>query len=329
MIVQQRVYAPRAAIIKVVPSKMEYKDYYKILGVERNASEDVIKKAYRKLAKQYHPDRNPGNKQAEEKFKEINEANEVLSDPSKRSRYDQLGESYTRWQQRGAQPGGFNWEDWSTYTPGGSVSGDYGDLDEILGGSFSEFFRRIFGGMPEAGRAGGIPRSAYRQAPVPAYEQEVHITLQEAFHGSTRLVEIGGRRLEVKIPAGARNGLKVRVADAIPTSTGQKQDLYLVMQVDPDPSFERKGDDLHSSVQTDLYTAVLGGEVTVPTLSGNVVLTIPAGAQPDQTFRLAGRGMPHLKNPSTHGDLYVKLKVKLPRNLTTDQQELFQKLAKS
>jgi curved DNA-binding protein len=309
---------------------MEYKDYYKILGVERNASEDVIKRAYRKLAKQYHPDKNPGDKNSEEKFKEINEAYEVLSDPAKRARYEQLGESYTRWQQRGTQQGGFNWEDWVTYSPGGGASADYGNLDDILGGSFSEFFRRIFGGMPEAGRSGGNPRSAYgRQVPVPAYEQEVRITLQEAYHGSTRLVEIGGRRLEVKIPAGARNGLKVRVADAMTAVTGQKQDLFLVIQVTEDGAFERKGDDLYTSVSADLYTAVLGGELTIPTLSGNVVLTIPSGAQPDQTFRLSGRGMPRLKNSSEHGDLFVKLKVKLPRTLTPSQRELFQKLAKS
>jgi curved DNA-binding protein len=309
---------------------MEYKDYYKILGVERNASEDVIKRAYRKLAKQFHPDKNPGNKQAEEKFKEINEAYEVLSDPAKRSRYEQLGDSYTRWQQRGAQPGGFNWDDWATNSPGGGTNADYGDLEDILGGSFSEFFRSIFGGMPEAGRSGGIPRSAYRrQAQVPAYEQEVRITLQEAYHGSTRLVEIGGRRLEVKIPPGARTGLKIRVADAMTATTGQKQDLYLVIQVAEDRTYERKGDDLVTSVSVDLYTAVLGGEVTVPTLSGDVVLKIPTGAQPDQTFRLAGRGMPRLKNPSEHGDLLVKIKVKLPRDLNDTQRELFQKLAKS
>jgi curved DNA-binding protein len=175
-----------------------------------------------------------------------------------------------------------------------------------------------------------VPRGAYsRSAPAPAYEQEVRITLQEAFHGASRLVEIGGRRLEVKIPAGARNGLKVRVADAMTTSAGQKQDLYLVIQVADEPAFERKSDDLYTTISVDLYTAVLGGEVTVPTLSGNVVLTIPPGAQPDQTFRLAGRGMPHLKSPSVHGDLFVKIKVKLPRSLTPDQKELFQKLAKS
>lgn len=309
---------------------MEYKDYYKILGVDRNANEDVIKRAYRKLAKQYHPDRNPGDKKSEDTFKEINEAYEVLSDPAKRSRYDQLGESYSRWQQRGAQPGGFNWDDWATYAPGGGMSGDYGSLDEILGGSFSEFFRRIFGGMPDVGRTGGVPRSAYgRPGPAPAYEQEVRITLQEAFHGATRLVEIGGRRLEVKIPAGARNGLKVRVADAMTSSTGQKQDLYLVIQVADNPAFERKGNDLYTTIPVDLYTAILGGEATVPTLSGNVVLTIPPGAQPDQTFRLAGRGMPQLKTPSMHGDLFVKIKVKLPRSLTPAQKELFQKLSKS
>jgi curved DNA-binding protein len=317
---------------------MEYKDYYKILGVERKAGEDEIKRAYRKLALQYHPDRNPGNKQAEEKFKEINEAYQVLSDSEKRSRYDQLGESYTRWQQRGAPPGGFNWEEWMSGQPGapggGNVRVEYGDLEDLFGGGFSEFFRRIFGGVPGEGPSVGR-RTAQRPAPRaspatrPSVEQEVTISLQEAYHGSSRLVEVDGRRMEVKTPPGARTGTKVRVADAVPTNVeGQRGDLYLVVRVQDDPRFERKGDELHTEVTIDLVTAVLGGEATVPTLTGNVVLTIPPGTQPGQTFRLAGRGMPHLRNPKQHADLFARIKVRIPRDITSQQRELYEELAR-
>ncbi len=305
---------------------MEYKDYYKILGVERNAGEDEIKRAYRKLALQYHPDRNPGNKQAEEKFKEINEAYQVLSDPEKRARYDQLGESYTRWQQQGAPQGGFNWEDWTVYPGGARV--EYGDLEDLFGGGFSEFFQRIFGGMPDirtaTGRRGPQARTAR-----PSIEYPVTISLQEAYHGASRRVEVDGRRLDVKTPPGARTGTRVRMANAVPTQIeGQNADLYLIVQVADDPRFERKGDNLYTEVTVDLFTAVLGGEAIVPTMTGNVVLTIPPGTQPGQTFRLAGRGMPHLKDPKQYGDLYARIKVRIPRDLTPRQRELFEELAR-
>ena len=308
---------------------MEYKDYYKVLGVERNAGKDEIKRAYRKLALKTHPDRNPGNKKAEEQFKDINEAYQVLSDPEKRARYDQLGESYTQWQQGGAPAGGFKWEDWFTNAPSGNVRVEVGDLEDLLGGDFSEFFRRIFGGAPDmdiptSGR-GSTRRNVRTQ--IPSYQQEVMISLIEAYKGTTRQIEIDGRRLEVKIPPGAKTGTKVRVAKSIPTgSGGQKGDLYLVIKVAEDPSFELKGDDLNTEVTIDLYTAVLGGEVTVQTLSGNVVLTIPAGIQPGQSIRLAGRGMPHLNSPADKGDLFTHIKIRIPHNLTPRQKELFQEL---
>ncbi|RPI88327.1 MAG: J domain-containing protein [Chloroflexi bacterium] len=316
---------------------MEYKDYYQTLGVDRKANESDIKRAYRKLALQYHPDRNPGDKKAEEKFKEINEAYQVLSDPSKRSRYDQLGDSYTTWQQRGA-PGGFNWDDWAT-SPGGrggpgNVRVEYGgDIDDILGGGFSEFFRRIFGGMPDIGqqpgRAGRPGGAQTRTAQPPSYQQNVTISLTEAFQGATRRIEVDGRRLEVKIPAGAKTGTKVRVPEAVSTPNGLKSDLYLIITVADDPRFERRNNDLYTDVPVDLYTAVLGGELTVPTLSGNVVLTIPPGTQPGQTFRLTGRGMPQLKNQQARGDLFVRAKVRVPKNLDQRQIELFQELSKT
>ncbi len=308
---------------------MEYKDYYKILGVERNASKDEIKRAYRKLALKTHPDRNPGDKKAEEQFKDINEAYQVLSDPEKRSRYDQLGESYTQWQQGGAPAGGFRWEDWFTNAQAQNANVDMGGLEDILGGEFSEFFSRIFGGMPNMG-APSSGRSSTRRngrAQIPSYQQDVTISLTEAFHGTTRQIQIDGRRLEVKIPPGAKTGTQVRVAKSIPTSQGgQKGDLYLLIHVADDPRFEVQGEDLHTEVTVDLYTAVLGGEVTVQTLAGNVLLTIPAGIQPGQSIRLAGRGMPRLNSPSSKGDLFAHIKVKLPNNLTPRQKELFQEL---
>lgn len=308
---------------------MEYKDYYKILGVERNASKDEIKRAYRKLALKTHPDRNPGDKKAEEQFKDINEAYQVLSDAEKRSRYDQLGESYTQWQQGGAPAGGFRWEDWFTTAPAGNVRVEMGGLEDILGGEFSEFFSRIFGGMPNMGTPstgrGSTRRNGRIQAP--SYQQDVTISLTEAYLGATRQIQVDGRRLEVKIPPGAKTGTKVRVAKSIPTGIGgQKGDLYLLIHVADDPRFEVKGDDLHTEVTIDLYTAVLGGEVTVQTLSGKVVLTIPAGIQPGQSIRLASRGMPHLNSPANKGDLYAHIKVQIPHNLTPRQKELFQEL---
>ncbi len=307
---------------------MDYKDYYKILGVDRKASEDEIKRAYRKLALKYHPDRNPNNKPAEEKFKEINEAYQVLSDPQKRARYDQLGDSYTQWQQRGA-PGGFNWDEWATYPGGGNVRVEVGDIGDLFGGGlgdFSEFFRRIFGGMPNMGSSMPHSRTSTR-TPKPAYEYRTSISLKEAYEGTTRRIEVDGRRLEVKIPAGARSGTKVRMTDAVSTPDGHKGDLIILVDVQDSPGIERKNDDLYNEVKVDLYTAVLGGEVKVPTLSGEVVLKIPPGTQPGQTFRLAGKGMPQIKNPSKRGDQFVRVNVRIPRELTQEQKALFMKLA--
>ena len=298
---------------------MEYKDYYRILGVERNADDKAIKRAYRSLAVKYHPDKNPGDKQAEERFKEINEAYEVLGDPSKRARYDQLGASYQDWQRRGA-PGGFDWSQWTGGAPGG-VRVEVGDLNDLLGGGFSEFFEALFGG---AGARQGFGRQAARGRDV---EQRVPISLDEAYRGGSRTVRAGRRKLEVKIPAGAQTGTRVRIPQRGEAGRGEAGDLYLVVEVEPDERFERRGDDLYVEVPVELATAVLGGDARVATPSGSVVLTVPAGSQPGQTFRLSGRGMPRLRDPNTHGDLYVRLKVELPRDLDARERELFQELA--
>lgn len=302
---------------------MDYKDYYQTLGIQRGASEEDIKRAYRKLALQYHPDRNPGDQKAEEKFKDINEAYQVLSDREKRARYDQLGEAYTRFRQRGGSPGSFNWEDWASQSPGaGRVNVE--DLNDMFGGNFSDFFRSIFGG--DVGfRQGGSGRGGVSRRPA-SYQQQVDISLAEAYLGATRLVDMNGRRIEVKIPAGARTGTKVRVPGAI-ESGAQRSDLYLLVNVLDDQRFERQGHDLITEFPISLYTAILGGEAKVETLSGSVVLTIPPGTQPGQTFRLTGRGMPHLRNPQQFGDLLARVKIKLPRHLTPEQRALFQQLA--
>jgi len=310
---------------------MDYKDYYKILGVERSAKDADIKKAYRTLALKYHPDRNPGDKSAEEKFKEINEAYQVLSDSQKRGRYDQLGQAYSTWQQGGGSPGGFNWEDWYSRSPGGQggVRVDVGNLEDLFGGGFSDFFETIFGGIGRSGGAGTRTRrqsAGVRRAPL-TYEQPVTISFQEAFRGSERTIQMDGRRLEVKIPAGARTGTRVRVHGGGPASQdGQTSDLHLVITVDPDPRFERREDHLYTDAAIDLVTAVLGGQVNVVTPAGNVLLTIPPGTQPGQTFRLSGRGMPRLRGSQSSGDLFVRIKVTVPRQLSKEQQALFEKL---
>jgi curved DNA-binding protein len=303
---------------------MEYKDYYKILGVERNASAEEIKKAFRKLAMKYHPDRNKGNKEAEESFKNINEANEVLSDPKKRARYDQLGNSYSQWQNRGGNPGNFNWNDW-TSNSGQGQQVDMNDFNDMFGGGFSDFFSAIFGGMPTGAR-----RQTRSSARPLTYQQQVEITLDEAYRGALRTFQVDKRRIEVKIPVGAKTGTKVRVAGGGPAaSAGQNSDLYLVVKVLPDTRFVVDGDDLTTEVKLDLYTAVLGGTVKVFTLAGDVNLTIPPGTQPGQIFRLTGRGMPLLKSPQNFGNLYVRVKLEIPKNLSAAQRDLFEKLKNS
>ena len=300
---------------------MEYKDYYKILGVERNASQEDIRKAYRKLAMQYHPDRNPNDKNAEERFKDINEAYQVLSDPEKRARYDQLGASYAQWQQRGA-PGDFDWSQWFSGQPGGRVV--YGDLNDIFGsGGFSDFFQAIFGGLGGFSHPSGSSRARTRRAAPPRYEQPVTISLAEAYRGATRLFEVNGKRLQVKIPAGARTGTKVRVKGAAPNGG----DLYLKIQVAEDKRFKRKGSDLHTQTTIDVFTAILGGEAKVQTPDGSIILKIPEGTQPEQVFRLAGRGMPKLRSPEKKGDLFVRVKVKIPKNLSEEQKKLIRQAA--
>ncbi len=294
---------------------MEYKDYYEILGVSRNADEKEIKSAYRQLALKYHPDKNPDS---EEHFKEINEAYEVLGDAEKRSKYDRLGSSYRTWERAGRAPGGFDWSQWSSGAPGGTrvEVGDFGDL--FGGGGFSDFFNSIFG-------MGAQARSRSRGRDL---EQPITISLMEAYSGTTRTFNLNGRKLEVDIPPGSKTGTRVRVSGQGERSAGRSGDLYLKVRVQDMPGVERKGDNLLVQVETDLYIAILGGEVEVSTLGGPVMLKIPAGSQPGRTFRLRGRGMPNLRNPAQHGDLLAKVKISLPKKLSKAERKLFEQLAR-
>jgi curved DNA-binding protein len=311
---------------------MEYRDYYKVLGVEKNASEKDIKRAFRRLARKHHPDVNPDDPQAEERFKEVNEAYEVLSDPEKRQKYDQLGADWQRWQRRGGQPGDFDWGQWTSGAPGERVHVRYGtpeDLQDLFGGSspFSDFFSQVFGGMGGNPRGGGFQ---YQVRPHRGqdYEQPVEITLQEAYRGTSRMLDKDGQRLEVKIPPGAKTGTRVRMTGQGGTggAGGPAGDLYLRVIVLPDKQFERKGNDLHATIPVDLYTLILGGELKVPTMTSSVVLTVPPETQNGRTFRLRGKGMPHLRHKDQHGDLYAKVEVRLPKRLTPRQKELFEEL---
>ena len=306
---------------------MDYKDYYQTLGLPRTATQDEIKKAYRKLARQYHPDNNPGDKKSEAKFKELNEANEVLSDPAKRQKYNTLGSQWQQYEHTGGRPDGFDWSQWTT---GGS-----GDMGDLFGGSgdFSDFFTRIFGaaddGQPDG--AGSARRSANRG---PTHgrdlEQPVAINLRDAYTGATLTVQKDGQKLDVKIPAGVKTGSRIRVVgQGRPgRSGGAAGDLLLVVTVAEDPNFERDGDNLKTDVTADLYTAILGGEVTVPTLTGDVKLKIPPETQPGRVFRLREQGLPFLRDPQKHGDLLVKVQVSLPTHLTGIEMSLFEQLAK-
>jgi len=311
---------------------MDYKDYYKILGVSKTATEDELKSAYRKLAKQYHPDKNPGNKKAEEKFKEINEAYEVLGDADKRSKYDRLGAQYQHYQQYGGDPRGFDWGPWMSQRGRGGAPGgqrvEYGDLNDLFSGSggFSDFFNTVFGmsGAGQQGRA-GQPRPVGRQA-----EYEVEISLEEALAGTTRTLEIGGRRGEVKIPAGVTAGTKVRVAGrGSPRADGTRSDIYLVVKLAEHPKFKiREGDDLQTEVSVDLYTAVLGGQTPVPSLDGKEIqMTVPPETSSGQTIRLRGKGLPTTGDPKGRGDLYVRLQVQIPKQLSEEEKQLFRQLA--
>jgi curved DNA-binding protein len=318
---------------------MKYEDYYKILGVNRDASEKDVKRAYRRLARQFHPDMNPGNKQAEERFKKINEAYEVLGDPEKRAKYNRLGTSWQQWQRAGHDPSGFDWSQWSGGAPGGVHVDWSGNLGDLFGGAgtdtFSDFFRTIFGGMDSAARPGTTDdlfrrTTSQRVRRGQDTEASARITLEEAFHGTIRTLERNAHRIRVKIPPGARTGSKVRVSGKGSPGFGGAPpgDLHLNIVVKPHPVFKRKGDDLLCNISVDVYTAILGGEVRLPTLNGDVSLKIPAGTDSGKTFRLRGKGMPNPHNPNQHGDLLATIQIRVPQRLSLHERDLFEELAR-
>lgn len=299
------------------------RDYYAVLGVPRAASDKDIRAAYRKLARKNHPDLNGGDKSAEARFKEIQEAYEVLSDPEKRKKYDQFGANWERVEQaRQAGFGGFGSQ------PG--TGGVHFDFDEAGGGDFSDILENLFGGFSGGSTRtrGGFRTRARKGEDI---ELQTEVTLEQAYFGATKIVTApsgsGGRRLEVRIPAGVKTGQRVRLAGEgrLGEGGGPNGDLYLVVTVLPNGTFERRDDDLHVDVSLPMTTAMLGGEVQVPTIKARVALRIPAETQNGQIFRLSGQGMP--RAGGGHGDLFAKMKVVLPTHLSAREKELFQELA--
>jgi DnaJ-class molecular chaperone len=310
---------------------VDYKDYYQVLGVAKNASEKEIKQAFRKLARKYHPDVNPGDRGAEQKFKEINEANEVLSDPEKRRKYDQLGANWKQYEQyaRGPSPGG-----------GGGFGGFRVDFEGGGASGFSDFFKTFFGGgidleelFGQATRGGRRERTSrgFGSAPEAGRDvtAEVEVTLEEAYQGATRRFSLdGGQKassFDVRIPAGVKDGSKVRVTGKGEQGPGGAGDLFLEVRIKPHPLYRREGDDLHVEVPVTFAEAALGAEIEVPTLSGRARIKVPPGSQTGRQMRLKGKGMPQLKG-GEHGDLFAKLVVVVPKELKPRELELVKEL---
>lgn len=313
---------------------MAFIDYYQVLGLDRNASQEDIKKAYRKLARQYHPDLNPGNEEAKKKFQQINEANEVLSDADMRKKYDQYGATYgEHWKQgeeyekarkaqgarsAGAGTGGF-----------GGRGSDWGDFSYTHGqheGDFSDFFESIFGSSTGRGRQRGSARFKGED-----YNAELHLDLAEAAQTHKQVITVNGKNIRITIPAGVEDGqvIRLRGHGGEGVNGGPHGDLYITFRITNRTHFKRVGADLHTTVSIDLYTAVLGGEVTVDTLDSKVKLKVPPGTQSGTKVRLKGKGFPVYKREGEHGDLYVTYTVKIPTHLTERQKELFRELAKT
>lgn len=302
---------------------MEYKDYYKILGVDKKASQDEIKKAFRKLAVKYHPDKNPGNKEAEDMFKLINEANEVLGNPESRKKYDTLGENWNRYQEvphdqyhQGGTGGGFGFE------------GDFSDLfGDSNGGNYSDFFSAFFG--QGAGETGGRQRRRSRTSFRGGdYEAEVEISLEEAFHGTSRIIQVHDEKIRISPKPGAYDGqlLRIRGKGAAGSTEKDRGDLYVRIRVRPHALYERRENDLYFTKEVGLYTAILGGEAIIETLSGAIKVKIDPGVQNGKTIRIRGKGMPVYGKQQHYGDLYVRLQVSIPVSLDSEERKLFEQL---
>lgn len=308
---------------------MEYKDYYQVLGVDKKASQEEIKKAYRKLAVKYHPDKNPGDKEAENKFKLINEANEVLSDAEKRKKYDVLGENWNKYQHAGAgQPfgEGFGGTGGQTFHFEGDLGDLFGSGGSAFGSSgFSDFFETFFGGAKKGKKKSNGATHFKGQD----FESEVVLTLEEAYAGKSIMLQLEDEKLRINTKPGAYDDqlLRIKGKGGKGSSAAHHGDLYVRIRVKPHHLFERKGDDLYKHEQIDLYTVVLGGETIVDTLAGKIKIKIPAGSQNGKQIRIKGKGMP-VYGTTQHGDLYIMLHVQIPEHLTEAQKELFEKLKK-
>jgi curved DNA-binding protein len=307
---------------------MEYKDYYKILGVDKTASQDAIKKAYRKLAVKYHPDKNKGDKEAESKFKEVAEAYEVLKDPEKRKKYDTLGANWKQYQAQG-NGGGFGGFDWSGFGDGrrrGTRVEFEGDINDFFGGGgFSDFFQNFFGGGFSDRRTGAQQGGLKGQD----YEADLTISLEEAYSGTQRMLDVDGNKLRIKIKPGVNDGqtLRIKQKGGKGVRGGEPGDIYLKVNIATHNGFERQGNDLYTDLDVDMYTAILGGKARLKTFKGDMEINIPEGAENGKKLRLKGLGMPEHDNPTRFGDLYVKINVVLPKNLNPEEKALIRKLA--
>jgi len=300
---------------------MDFKDYYKILGVDKNTSVDEIKKAYRKLALKYHPDKNPNNKTAEDKFKEINEANEVLSDPEKRKKYDELGSNFNQYRQQGSPEESFDWSRWTSENQRRSSSFSEGEAFGS-GGEFSSFFESVFGG------GGGFSKRSSTKMKGQDYRAEIEVSLEDAYHGTSSRIEVSGKTLQMKLKPGIKNGqvLRIKEKGGPGRNGGTKGDIYLTLIIPLHQHFERREDDLYCNTPVELYTAVLGGKQLIITLKGSIRIDIPAGTDNGKVLRLKGLGMPKFVKANEFGDLYAKINIMLPKNLTEKEIKLFKEL---
>jgi curved DNA-binding protein len=303
---------------------MDFIDYYKILGLNKDATSQEIKKAFRKLARQFHPDLHPNDKEAQKKFQQINEANEVLSDPEKRKKYDKYGKDWQHAEQfeQARQQQQQQQRQYAHEGGGGGFGFEGGGFE---GGDFSDFFASMFGG----GAGGGGQRQArFKGAD---FQAELHLSLQAAYTTHKQTLTVNNKKVRITIPAGVENGQKIKLAGygAPGANGGPAGDLYITFIIENDPRYQRKGDDIYIAEALPLYTAVLGGEHIVETLSGKIKVNIKPLTQNGSKIRLKGKGFPVYKKENHFGDLYVKWSIQLPKQLTEKQKELFEQLAAS